>query len=116
MARSTKPAAQQSPRRRRAAKVVATLGPASSSPEAIAALFQAGVDVFRLNFSHGTQDLYPTFLQNNLQFTPKTVETRSERDKLMFRIRVRIDPGQVASLHGVVSFLRFSAVCPKGMR
>jgi len=56
MARSTKPAAQQSPRRRRAAKVVATLGPASSSPEAIAALFQAGVDVFRLNFSHGTQD------------------------------------------------------------
>jgi HlyD family secretion protein len=26
------------------------------------------------------------------QFTPKTVETQSERDKLMFRIRVRIDP------------------------
>ena len=58
MARSTKPAAhaQGSLRRRRAAKVVATLGPASSSPEIIAALFHAGVDVFRLNFSHGTQD------------------------------------------------------------
>ncbi len=25
------------------------------------------------SFSHGTQDLYPTFLQKNLQFTPKTV-------------------------------------------
>ncbi|MBI3451330.1 MAG: pyruvate kinase, partial [Rhodospirillales bacterium] len=35
-------------------KIVATLGPASSSPERIEALFRAGVDVFRLNFSHGT--------------------------------------------------------------
>jgi len=43
-------------RRQRNAKIVATLGPASSSPEAIAALFAAGVDVFRFNFSHGTQD------------------------------------------------------------
>ncbi len=40
-------------RRQRSAKIVATLGPASSSPETIAALFRAGVDVFRLNFSHG---------------------------------------------------------------
>src|SRR5438270_3822157 len=57
MPRSTKAAAAQpATRRRRAAKVVATLGPASSTPETISALFQAGVDVFRLNFSHGTQD------------------------------------------------------------
>ncbi|HEY0523551.1 MAG TPA: pyruvate kinase [Stellaceae bacterium] len=42
-------------RRQRSAKIVATLGPASSSPEMINALFQAGVDVFRLNFSHGVQ-------------------------------------------------------------
>lgn len=34
-------------------KIVATLGPASSSPEVIRALIGAGVDVFRLNFSHG---------------------------------------------------------------
>ncbi|HUZ75272.1 MAG TPA: pyruvate kinase [Stellaceae bacterium] len=40
-------------RRQRAAKIVATLGPASSTPEMIEALFDAGVDVFRLNFSHG---------------------------------------------------------------
>jgi pyruvate kinase len=43
-------------RRRRSAKIVATLGPSSSAPEQIGALFEAGVDVFRLNFSHGTQD------------------------------------------------------------
>ena len=42
-------------RRRRSAKIVATLGPASSTPERIRALFDAGVDAFRLNFSHGTQ-------------------------------------------------------------
>jgi pyruvate kinase len=43
-------------RRRRSAKIVATLGPASSAPDQIRALFEAGVDVFRLNFSHGTHD------------------------------------------------------------
>ena len=40
-------------RRRRNAKIIATLGPASRSPDAICALFNAGADVFRLNFSHG---------------------------------------------------------------
>lgn len=39
----------------RRAKIVATLGPASSSEERIEALLRAGVDVVRLNFSHGTQ-------------------------------------------------------------
>ena len=37
----------------RATKIVATLGPASSSPEILRAMIQAGVDVVRLNFSHG---------------------------------------------------------------
>ena len=37
----------------RATKIVATLGPASSSPEVLAKMIAAGVDVVRLNFSHG---------------------------------------------------------------
>ncbi|MEL7042744.1 MAG: pyruvate kinase [Pseudomonadota bacterium] len=37
----------------RSAKIVATLGPGSASPGTIRLLAEAGVDVFRLNFSHG---------------------------------------------------------------
>lgn len=43
-------------RRDRNAKIVATLGPASSTEEEISALFEAGVDVFRMNFSHGDHE------------------------------------------------------------
>src|SRR3954471_14124041 len=43
-------------RRHRNAKIVATLGPSSSSPEMIRALFEAGADVFRFNFSHGSHE------------------------------------------------------------
>ena len=40
--------------RGRRAKIIATLGPASRDPDTIAALHEAGADVFRLNFSHGS--------------------------------------------------------------
>ena len=40
--------------RKRFTKIIATLGPASSSKEMIQTLFKNGADVFRLNFSHGT--------------------------------------------------------------
>jgi pyruvate kinase len=43
-------------RRHRRTKIIATIGPASSSPEMLSALFQAGADVFRLNFSHGSHE------------------------------------------------------------
>lgn len=45
-------------RRYRKAKIVATLGPSSSSPKVVASLFSAGVDVFRLNFSHGSHEVH----------------------------------------------------------
>ena len=41
--------------RARKVRVLATLGPASNTPEMIATLFQAGADAFRVNMSHGDQ-------------------------------------------------------------
>jgi pyruvate kinase len=43
-------------RRRRKAKIVATVGPSCSSPAMLSKLFHAGVDTFRLNFSHGDHE------------------------------------------------------------
>lgn len=42
--------------RRRRAKILATVGPASSAPEMLRRVFLAGADTFRLNFSHGSHD------------------------------------------------------------
>jgi pyruvate kinase len=50
------PIASQRLRRRRRTKIIATLGPASSTTEIITRLFQTGADVFRLNFSHGSHE------------------------------------------------------------
>ena len=43
-------------RRTRNAKIIATLGPASTTAQTIEGLFLAGADVFRLNFSHGSHE------------------------------------------------------------
>jgi pyruvate kinase len=43
-------------RRRRKIKILATLGPASNTPEKIAELFRAGADIFRINMSHTPHD------------------------------------------------------------
>ena len=42
------------------------------------------------------------FIASQAQFTPKTVETADERDKLMFRIRVRIDPDRLEGRAAIV--------------
>ncbi|MGA0258461.1 MAG: pyruvate kinase, partial [Saprospiraceae bacterium] len=41
---------------RQKTKIVATVGPASSSKEGLLELVKEGVDVFRLNFSHGSHE------------------------------------------------------------
>src|SRR5690606_22228350 len=45
------------------AKIVCTLGPASSTPERIGELIDAGMNVARLNFSHGTHEDHARMLQ-----------------------------------------------------
>jgi pyruvate kinase len=54
---------RQKLRRHRRTKIVATLGPSSSSPEMIERLFQTGADVFRLNFSHGSHEDHAARIQ-----------------------------------------------------
>ncbi len=51
-------------RRHRFTKIVATLGPASNEPKMLEKLFVAGVDVFRLNFSHGSHEQQKTNIKN----------------------------------------------------
>ncbi|WP_207539827.1 pyruvate kinase [Sabulicella rubraurantiaca] len=50
-------------RRHRRTKIIATLGPASSTVEVIEKLFRAGADVFRLNFSHGSHEDHAARIQ-----------------------------------------------------
>jgi pyruvate kinase len=48
----------------RTTKIVATLGPASSTPAVLNQLVAAGIDVVRLNFSHGTADDHRSRMEN----------------------------------------------------
>ncbi len=50
-------------RRSRKVKIIATLGPSSSSTDEIRALFEAGADVFRINMSHASHDLMRTLVE-----------------------------------------------------
>jgi pyruvate kinase len=51
----------------RRAKIVATIGPASSSPERLRALILAGLDVVRVNMSHGAHDSHAETIRNARQ-------------------------------------------------
>jgi pyruvate kinase len=61
-------------RRNRRVKIVATLGPASSTPEQIEKLFIAGADVFRINMSHASHDLLKQYCD-----IIRAIETRQKR-------------------------------------
>ncbi len=55
-------------------KIVATLGPACATPAALAAMINAGMDVVRLNFSHGTHEEHRQHLQTLRQVAGKAGE------------------------------------------
>lgn len=56
-------------------KVVCTLGPATSSVEAIQGLIRAGATIFRLNFSHGTHEQHAALLRN-IRVAEEQLQTR----------------------------------------
>ncbi|GAG18573.1 unnamed protein product, partial [marine sediment metagenome] len=45
-------------------KTVATIGPASRNPEVLSQLIRAGIDVIRLNFSHGEREEHRDVIAN----------------------------------------------------
>jgi pyruvate kinase len=55
----------------RRTKIVATIGPASRSPEALERLLRGGADVLRLNFSHGTQEEHLEVIRTARQVAAK---------------------------------------------
>jgi pyruvate kinase len=57
-------AVPKDPRQNSRTKIVATVGPACSEPAQLAALFAAGVDVFRLNMAHAEPDVQQQHLNN----------------------------------------------------
>ena len=61
-------------KRNRRVKIVATLGPATSSPDAIERLFECGTDVFRINMSHTSPELL-----RELHTIIRSIETRHGR-------------------------------------
>ena len=63
-------------------------------PETVAGRVALGTEV-RIVLDAAPQYVIPaqvSFVASTAQFTPKTVETQSERQKLMFRVKVKIDP------------------------
>ncbi|NOY37849.1 MAG: pyruvate kinase [Chlorobi bacterium] len=53
-------------------KIIATLGPASDSPEVLEKLVQTGVNIFRLNFSHGSHDQHEETIRKIRDLQKKT--------------------------------------------
>ena len=60
-------------------KIVATLGPASSTPEILERMVQAGIDVVRMNFSHGSAEDH----RARATGIPVSKLVQGERDKLL---------------------------------
>ena len=82
-------------------RVVATLGPASRDEATIAALVKAGVDVFRLNFSHGTQAEHATTIATIRRVTAdRNIAILQDLGgpKLRLKAPVRGKPGDVVDI------------------
>ena len=98
----------------RATKIVATLGPASSTPETLERMIRAGVDVVRLNFSHGTASDHverAALVREVAQRAGKEVAIMADLQGPKIRVgkfeggRTVLEPGQAFVLDGASSGL-----------
>jgi len=98
----------------RATKIVATLGPASSSPEVLERMIRAGVDVVRLNFSHGTAQDHidrATLVREVARRVGKEVAIMADLQGPKIRVgkfeggKTMLEPGQTFILDGATTEL-----------
>jgi pyruvate kinase len=94
-------------------KIVATVGPASSEQATLRAMVEAGVDVFRLNFSHGSHDEHSAVLE-----TIRRIEDESGRPVAILqdlcgpKIRLGLIPGDVVACDHGAEFILSSQAGP----
>ncbi len=87
-------------------KIVATLGPASSDPAILGQMVEAGVDVFRLNFSHGTHEEHTTQLRAIRQISEDSgIQIAVLQDLCGPKIRLGEIPGGVVSCDHEAEFV-----------
>lgn len=84
-------------------KIIATIGPASSSSEIIKGMIRSGIDGFRLNFSHGEFELFQKYVQNIRELSKKlNVDIAILGDLQGPKIRVgQIKDGQIELNEGM---------------
>jgi pyruvate kinase len=98
----------------RATKIVATLGPASSSPEVLERMIRAGVDVVRMNFSHGTAQDHidrATLVRSIAQRVGREIAIMADLQGPKIRVgkfvgdKTLLEPGQSFILDGAMTEL-----------
>ena len=111
----------RAPSKLRRTKIVATLGPASSSPEVIRKLIMAGMDVARLNFSHGAYEDHAAVIRNLRQIsaeldTPVTILQDLQGPKVRVGAlaggQIDLVPGQVVTLVPEAEYAPEAGVIP----
>ncbi|HEY9464185.1 MAG TPA: pyruvate kinase, partial [Vicinamibacterales bacterium] len=95
----------------RRTKIVCTIGPASRSPESLEQLIRAGMDVARLNFSHGTQAEHLEVI---------TAVRRIDSSRTAARVVPRLVPfcifmQRVEPTYDACSLVRWSKTCESGL-
>ena len=87
-------------------KIVATVGPASSDPAILRQMVEAGVDVFRLNFSHGTHEEHTAQLRAIRQISEESgIQIAVLQDLCGPKIRLGDIPGGVVSCDHEAEFV-----------